>query len=271
MDNSDSRIVFDKKLKIEVLTLTGMIENLPPHFHDYYELGYIESGNRRVICQGREYTAEKGDLLLFNPNDNHTCLELKKGLLDFRCFHITTERMEELVLECIGYSICPYFEPQIVHQSDLIPQIKELIDLIENGSYCDLQKEELLYMIIGDLVAGHAQSLECEQMEFSDSIERACGYIEKHYAANISLCDLSSFTGFSKYHFIRMFTKEKGISPYRYIECIKMTEAKKLLKAGEDLSNITYQLGFSSQSHFTNFFKKYARVTPKQYSKLYNA
>ena len=114
MDNSDSRIIFDEKLKIEVLTLTGMIENLPPHFHDYYELGYIESGNRRVICQGREDTAEKDDLLLFNPNDNHTCLELKKGLLDFRCFHITTERMEELVLECIGYSICPYFEPQIV-------------------------------------------------------------------------------------------------------------------------------------------------------------
>ncbi len=50
-----------------------------------------------------------------------------------------------------------------------------------------------------------------------------------------------------------------------------MTEAKKMLKAGEDLSNITYQLGFSSQSHFTNFFKKYAMVTPKQYSKLYNA
>ncbi|BCZ34707.1 hypothetical protein GVanDAA620_25970 [Enterococcus faecium] len=89
--------------------------------------------------------------------------------------------------------------------------------------------------------------------------------------SNISLCDLSTFTGFSKYHFIRMFTREKGISPYRFIECTKMTEAKKMLKAGEDLSNITYQLGFGSQSHFTNFFKKYAMVTPKQYSKLYNA
>ena len=81
-------------------------------------------------------------------------------------------------------------------------------------------------------------------------MERACEYIEKHYATNISLSDLSSFTGFSKYYFIRMFTREKGISPYRYIECIKMTEAKKLLKAGEDLLDITYQ--------------------PKQYSKLYN-
>ncbi len=271
MDNSSSKIVFDEKLKIEVLTLEGMIENLPPHFHDYYELGYIESGSRRVLCQGKEYIVGKNDLLLFNPNDNHTCLELEKEVLNFRCFHITTKRMEELALECIGYALCPYFEPQIVYKSDLIPQIKELIDLINNGSYCDLQKEELLYMIIGDLIEDYSQQLECEQMEISDSVERACEYIERHYATNISLCDLSSFTGFSKYHFIRMFTREKGISPYRYIESIKMTEAKKLLKAGEDLLDITYQLGFSSQSHFTNFFKKYARVTPKQYSKQYNA
>lgn len=142
--------------------------------------------------------------------------------------------------------------------------------MINNGSYCDLQKEELLYMIIGDLIEGYSQQLDCEQMGISENVERACEYIEKHYATNISLSDLSSFTGFSKYHFIRMFTREKGISPYRYIECIKMTEAKKLLKAGEDLLDITYQLGFSSQSHFTDFFKKYARVTPKQYSKLYN-
>ena len=130
----------------------------------------------------------------------------------------------------------------------------------------DLQKEELLYMIIGDLVAGCSQPVEYEQIDVSDVIKRACEYIERHYASNISLCDLSSFTGFSKYHFIRMFTKEKGISPYRFIECTKMTEAKKMLKAGEDLSNITYQSVLAAKATLLIFFKKYAMVTPKQYS-----
>ena len=51
---------------------------------------------------------------------------------------------------------------------------------------------------------------------------------------------------------------------------LQMTETKRLLKEGVELADITYQLGFSSQSQFTNFFKKYARVTPKQYSRLYN-
>ncbi len=78
--------------------------------------------------------------------------------------------------------LCPYFEPQIVYKSYLIPQIKELIDLINNGSYCNLQKEKLLYMISGDLIEDYSQQLECKQMEISDSEERACEYIERHYA-----------------------------------------------------------------------------------------
>ena len=94
--------------------------------------------------------------------------------------------------------------------------------------------------------------------------------MECNYMHKITLQDLSRLSGLSKYHFLRMFTREKGISPYRFIECLRMTEAKKMLREGKDLADITYQLGFSSQSHFTNFFKKYARITPKQYSRLYN-
>lgn len=262
---------FDKYLNIEVLTLLGRIEKLPNHFHNYYELGYIENGTRRVICQNKEYIIGANDLLLFNPNDNHACFEVENDILDFRCFHITTERMKELTLECLGYDVYPYFEPQIVYQSELVSQIKELIDLIQDPSCDNLQKEELLYLIIGDLVSGVAKSSECVRTGKSLMIERSCEYIENHYMDNISLSDLSVSAGVSKYHFIRMFTKEKGISPYRFIECVKITEAKKMLKEGLDLVDITYRLGFSSQSHFTNFFKKYTRITPSQYRRLYNS
>ena len=84
------------------------VEKLPNHFHDYYELGYIASGSRRVICQSKEYIGEKNDLLLFNPNDNHAFLELKKELLDFRCVHLTAARMQELMVECLGFDAVSY-------------------------------------------------------------------------------------------------------------------------------------------------------------------
>ena len=41
MNHSMGKIILDKQLNIEVLTLAGEVEKLPNHFHDYYELGYI--------------------------------------------------------------------------------------------------------------------------------------------------------------------------------------------------------------------------------------
>lgn len=55
MEVSTGNIVFDRHLDLEVLTLVGEIEQLPNHFHDYYELGFLAGGSRRVVCQNKEY------------------------------------------------------------------------------------------------------------------------------------------------------------------------------------------------------------------------
>lgn len=269
MRNPLGKMHFDKQLNIETLSLSGRVEKLPSHFHDFYEIGFIESGCTQVICKDTECIISKGDVVIFNPNDNHSCSEVNGEHLEFRCVNISIRRMKELTLECLGYEVCSYFEAQIVHDSELVPQIKELYELILDCSGENLQKEELLYLIIGELVSDFSKNENDEQTEHTLMTEKACTYIENHYNDNISLEDLSRHTGFSKYHFLRMFTKEKGITPYRFIECVKLTKAKEMLIQGIDIVDISSKLGFSSQSHFTNFFKKYTRVTPKQYSSLY--
>lgn len=70
------------------------------------------------------------------------------------------------------------------------------------------------------------------------------------------LDDLSKVTGWSKYHLLRSFTKQKGISPYSYLETIRINHVKKLLEEGVmpvDAADIT---GFSDHSHMTKFFKR---------------
>lgn len=268
MESYQGNIVFDKKLKIEALTMSGPIEKIPSHFHDYYEIGFIERGHRRVLCQNNEYVIGNGDLLLFNPKDSHTCWEMEKNILDYRCFHIDITRMKQITLECLGYELEPYFEPQIMYHSDLIMQMRELHYLVMELSD-ELQKEELFYLVFGNLLWEFLYTGNDSISENSLVVERACYYMEQHYKENITLEELSDYTGFSKYHFIRTFTKEKGISPFRFIESLKMVEAKRLLKNGRDIIDVTFTLGFNSQSHFTNFFKKYAGVTPKQYKQLY--
>lgn len=74
----------------------------------------------------------------------------------------------------------------------------------------------------------------------------------------------------NKYTLIRNFTHEMQITPYQYLETIRINQAKKLLEAGIDLTEIAILAGFSDQSHFTRFFKKLIGLTPKQYQNIFN-
>ena len=65
--------VYDDELRIEAYRFEGIVQPFPNHFHAYYVIGLVESGARRLACKNREYSIQRGDILLFNPGDNHAC------------------------------------------------------------------------------------------------------------------------------------------------------------------------------------------------------
>lgn len=74
---------------------------------------------------------------------------------------------------------------------------------------------------------------------------------------------------FEKSSFIHQFTKNYGMTPYRYLLSIRIDEAKKLLAKQQSLSEVALMTNFSDQSHFSNVFKSFIGLTPKQYQKMY--
>ena len=49
--------------------------------HEYYVIGFMEDGERVLSCKNQEYTITRGDVLLFNPGDNHACAQSDGGTL----------------------------------------------------------------------------------------------------------------------------------------------------------------------------------------------
>ncbi|MFB6363078.1 helix-turn-helix domain-containing protein [Paenibacillus elgii] len=80
--------------------------------------------------------------------------------------------------------------------------------------------------------------------------------METNYFQKITLDELSGMVGLSKYHFLRSFTRQRGISPYNYLETIRIGRAKKLLEQGIAPVDAAHRTGFSDQSHSMNFFKR---------------
>ena len=76
-------------------------------------------------------------------------------------------------------------------------------------------------------------------------------------------------SGCGKSTLLRAFTRSKGITPYRYLETIRISEAKKLLEQGIAPIEAAAMTGFADQSHFTNYFKDFIGLTPKQYQRIF--
>lgn len=265
--NAEERIaVYDKFLQIEAYSLKGVAQPFPPHFHEYYVVGFIESGERRLICGGTEYSAKSGDILLFNPRDNHSCTQAGKGFLDYRAMNINPEVMERIAEEIFGKKFLPEFSCPVLTDREIFCSLKKLFGMIFDGGD-DFEKEELLFLAFSQLLSG--RDVPEKEYECSLEIEDICVYMGEHYSERIAIADLCELTALSKATLIRSFTKEKGISPYRYLENIRLGAAKKLLEKGVPPATAALETGFSDQSHFTNFFKDYIGLTPKQYANIF--
>lgn len=269
MEKEIRTVKYDPDLGIEAYCFQGIMQKFPNHFHEYYVLGLIEKGTRYLSCNNQEYRVEQGDLLLFNPRDNHSCEQIDGKVLDYRCLNIQPETMSRAVLEITGEEGLPYFTSQVIFHSDLVPVLKELHLMIMQEEQ-DFRKEEIFFFLLEQLLTEYAeQNVPFPQMEQSAQTKVICEFLEKNYKNTITLNDLSDLTGLSKYYLLRSFTRQKGISPYSYLETIRIHKAKQLLEQGLPLIEVALETGFADQSHFSNFFKKYIGLTPKQYRSIF--
>ena len=100
-------------------------------------------------------------------------------------------------------------------------------------------------------------------------LKKACEFIEQHFAERIYLDQISSYAGLSKSTLLRAFTKSKGVTPYRYLEAVRINAAKKLLGQGVTPLEAAIQTGFSDQSHFTNYFSSFIGLAPGVYRDIF--
>ena len=104
--------------------------------------------------------------------------------------------------------------------------------------------------------------------ECREEIERACAYMEEHYTELICLEQICRQAGLSKSTLLRAFTAEKGITPYCYLENIRIGKARKLLEQGVTPVEAALRTGFSDQSHFTNYFTRFIGLSPGVYREI---
>ena len=110
--------------------------------------------------------------------------------------------------------------------------------------------------------------------EYSDGLPKyklkeITDYINDNLDQNLSLAQMSQLVQMSPHYFATLFKESMGIAPHQYITKCRIEKAKSLLAARElSVTQVSYLVGFKSQSHFTKVFRKYVGVTPKEFRKI---
>ena len=93
-------------------------------------------------------------------------------------------------------------------------------------------------------------------------VKKASHYIEQNLYQKITPQQVAAFCGVSKDHLSLLFKENTGYTTAKYILSQKLRESRRLIGRGLSNSQIAYQLGFCSESHFIAKYKEIYGNTP---------
>ncbi len=255
-------------------------ENYPPHWHTPFELIMPTEGTYRVLCGGIDRTLQEGDIILICPGVVHELFAPPKGVRIIFQPSLSQIDLKELDI------IVSIITPAILITPDEHPQIHDRIrrlmleirdEYLSSSPYAEsfiYSKflEILVYVgrYYAEIARNNFEAKNSKQKEYMEKFLFICNYINEHFAENLTLEDVASLAGFSKYHFTRLFRQYADTSFYKYLNQKRIAHAKNLL-INQNLSviEVALQSGFSNPSSFLRMFKLSTGCTPTEFRKMY--
>lgn len=221
------------------------------------------SGDRKLHKQ-----FNKGDITILPANTQHKQSWDREWEFFLLCLDpkaITQIAYESLGMESIEILPCFAAPDPLIYQFCL-----GLISELKSGeSYCHLYVEHLIAALSIHLIRHYSvksQSLQNPHGLPKSKLHQATSYINEHLTENLSLKDIAKVVGMSPFYFTNLFKQSTGMTAYQYVIYHRIERAKQLLRTQElSIAEVSEQVGFRSQSHFSNIFRKHTHKTPKMY------
>lgn len=232
----------------------------------------VYSGLERYTACGTRFNVRKGQFLLVPPGQQYE-IDIEEQTTGC-CFYYQQAHFDQLFSELISddlegatQSDSILFSPICLPASST--RIGKLISAIANYELevdSDFLTCELVHSVAE--LSKHYQKLAHKKLsskrELISRLELARAYILDNLNAPLNLKSLEAECNLSKFHMVRAFTLAYGEPPLRYHQNARLDLAKQRVSSGEPISDICFDLAFSSLSSFSRAYQRRHSCPPSQ-------
>ena len=236
--------------------------HLQPHSHDCWQANFSLSGRCLIRTDEGDFSLSGSDLIFIAPGVRHS-LSYPEPYLCYSCkfhadlpelpraFHLTGSDFTRGVIQAAKVILETTFPKRFFGMPEgtiILPQddYQLLMEHFLTGVLAVFRRRRT--------ASGILKRLGAEQ----EKLGRPFFSVEEAAAA----------CGYSRNHFNLLIRRQTGLNARDHLNRLRLESARRFLRYSDrSLGEIAAVLGFSSQFHFTDFFKRMTGISPTQYRK----
>ena len=234
------------------------------HTHPFTEIFFVLNGKGNFFFRRDIRPIETGDLIIIPPYLEHTEQSIPGTPLEYYVLGIDGIAFQEEDQSSTAQIFCNFDNVSLIR--DLFAQIH--YEMKSGGYGAELICQHLLEILILRILRSSRQlvPVSINTVRMTKECAQIKEYLDTNYAEHITLDTLTGLTHMNKYYMAHSFAKYTGLSPIQYLNRRRLEAACQLLRDTDlSVSDIAGSTGFSSQSYFTQTFRKFYGITPIRY------
>lgn len=242
------------------------------HYHEFYKLFFLVSGNGGYSVEGKRYLLKPGDVVLIGSQCAHRP-EFEEGTVYERIIlYLSPEFLQQHscadcdLTECFCGIHGHVLRPEERLRKLLFSLIADLEQELSDPGYgrTILCSSILLRLLaqIGRSIHYGSVSLPSPMLPKSRRILEIVKYLDAHLTEDLNIDDLAEHFYLSRFHLMRRFHEETGSTIHCYLSERRLLMARDLIAQGTSATDACFQCGFKSYASFSRAYGKLFGTTP---------
>ncbi len=242
------------------------------HVHDCCELLLALSPATSFIIDKKIHDVKRGSLFVINQYEAHKISATEVNYFVRYVMQIHPTFLHSNSMEGANLAECFYNASNssiTLTEEEISTLLSMLSELKKDYGFGDAlfkkNKATEFLLCVNLLFKTHAKDYHPSTQP--ETVQKAIEYINTHFTEKISLKDVADNSYISVTQLCRLFSKYCSTTVTKYIISRRITEAKKMLLSGKNVTETAFSCGFDDYANFIRVFKNTVGVPPGKYAK----